>query len=204
MKNQFCCLPDGKFYTIPELEAHLKFKFLPHIAFETPEDREEVRRRGLDQLQNNGIPEAAQSFGAQFREEIQASFIPKVSVRWLNENAGYGLFAEETLEAGSYVGEYTGIVRRNDRRYTEPLNNYCYEYPVPDEIGRSFVVDATSGHLTRFINHSSTPNLKPTYAFYDGFYHLIFLAIHQIEKGSQLFYDYGAHYWYIREQPQDL
>jgi len=28
------------------------------------------------------------------------------------EAVGYGLFAEEHIEKGSYVGEYTGIVRQ--------------------------------------------------------------------------------------------
>jgi len=63
---------------------------------------------------------------------------------------------------------YKVEVRENNRRYFEPLNNYCYEYPVPDSIGRSFVIDATQGNLTRFINHSYEPNLKPKYAFLKG------------------------------------
>ena len=123
-------------------------------------------------------------------------------MRWIDEDVGYGLYAEEAIEAGEYVGEYTGTVRRNDRRYFEPLNNYCYEYPVLDEIGRSFVIDATRGNATRFINHSFDPNLKPIHVFVEGFYHLIFIAIKRIEKGYQLAYDYGVNYWYVRNPPK--
>ncbi len=117
---------------------------------------------------------------------------------------GYGLFAEEEIPESFFVGEYTGIVRENNRRYFEPLNNYCYEYPIPDSIGRSFVIDATHGNLTRFINHSFQPNLKAGYAFLDGFYHCIFIAIRSIAKGSQLTYNYGQTYWYIRTPPKDI
>jgi SET domain-containing protein len=66
------------------------------------------------------------------------------------------------------------------------------------------VIDATKGNLTRFINHSIHPNLKPIHVFYEGFYHLIFLALRRIEKGTQLSYDYGKNYWYIREKPVEL
>ena len=39
------------------------------------------------------------------------------------------LTAEEEIPPRTYVGEYTGIVRKNNRRYFTPMNNYCYEYP---------------------------------------------------------------------------
>ncbi len=191
-------------YTIEELEAELKFTYVAQIAFETPEDKEEIRERGMQKWKKGDVSVEAQELGQKFKEKIEAAYIPKVSVRWVSEAVGYGLFAEEDIETGSYVGEYTGIVRKNDRRYIEPLNNYCYEYPVPDYIGRSFVIDATQGCLTRFINHSSKPNLKPIHVFCDGFYHLIFLAIEDVKKGSPLAFNYGKNYWYVREPPVDL
>ncbi len=177
------------------------FKFLSAIAFESLEDREDVRARGITKLQNNQVSLKSQELGNKFIHKIEEAYIPQVSVRWIDEKIGYGLFAEEDISMGDYAGEYTGIVRRNDRRYFEPLNNYCYEYPVDDEIGRSFVIDATQGNLTRFINHSLSPNLQPVHVYYDGFYHLIFIAMHKILQGQQLSYDYGKSYWYLREPP---
>jgi SET domain-containing protein len=190
--------PDGLFYSIPELEEKIPFKYLSSLMFE---DQAEVLARGQDKHQNNQVSLESQKLGKKFIEKIEAAYIPLVSVRWISDQVGYGLFAEEEITLGSYVGEYTGIVRRNDRRYFEPLNNYCYEYPVDDEIGRSFVIDATQGNLTRFINHSSHPNLKPIHVFYGGYYHLIFIALQQIKKGEQLSYDYGENYWYLRSSP---
>lgn len=186
-------------HTTKELEELLQFTYLSQIDFESQEDRQEVLTRGLDQ----DVKEEALDLGKQYIKQIDAAYIPNVSVHFINEEVGFGLFAKQAIEEGSYVGEYTGIVRRNDRRYSEPFNHYCYEYPVPDEIGRHFVIDATEGNLTRFINHSSAPNLKPIHVFYEGYYHLIFLAIQPIEIGTQLFYDYGKTYWYIRQPPAD-
>lgn len=204
MQKKYQYFPGGGFHTLNELEALLQFKFLPQIAFETPEAQQDVLTRGLEKLNNSGISEETLMLGQKYKREIEAAYIPDVSVRFLDPKVGTGLFAEEEIETGSYVGEYTGIVRKNDRRYMEPLNDYCYEYPVPDYIGRSFVIDATQGHLTRFINHSYNPNLKPVHVFYEGYYHLIFIALERIKKGAQLSYNYGKNYWYIRRPPLEL
>ena len=203
-KRKFLLYPGGSLNSIPELEEKLNFKFLPHIVFESLKEKRDIRARGLKKLANNEISQEALDLGNRFISNIDASYISNVSVRWINKEVEYGLFAEEDLDIGSYVGEYTGVVRKNDRRYSEPLNNYSYKYPVLDDNGRNFVIDATQGHLTRFINHSYAPNLKPIHVFHDGFFHLIFLVIQPIKKGSQLFYNYGSTYWYLRKKAQVL
>jgi hypothetical protein len=192
---------DVNCFSIQDLEKHLRFKYLSQISFENPIDRQEIRMSGLEKQASHQISLEATQLGSRFIQKIEEAYIPHVSIQWINDHAGYGLFAKEDLAQDSYAGEYTGIVRKNDRRYFEPLNNYCYEYPIPDEIGRSFVIDATQGNFTRFMNHSYHPNLKPIHAFYDGFYHLIFLSLCRIKKGDQLTYNYGQSYWYMREPP---
>ena len=204
--NKACqYLLDGKTYTVQELETLLKFNYLPSISFETPKGQRNIKKQGIEKWKKNEISAESQEFGNRFIQKIEADYIPAVSIRWLNESLGHGLFLEETLDKGSYVGEYTGIVRENDmRRYLDPMNHYLYEYPVPDALGKSHVIDATQGNLTRFINHSFDPNLEPVYAFYDGFFHLIFLTTRRIEKGTQLCYNYGRTYWHVRSPPVSL
>lgn len=181
----------------------LDFEYLPQIAFRSVGEQEEILARGRELLRLGRIPEVALEFGKKYREMIALDFCPEVSVRLINERVGHGVYAENRLEADQYIGEYTGIVRENEI-YFVPMNNYCYEYPVPDRIGRSFVIDATKGNFTRFINHSARPNLKPVYAFVDGFYHVVFISLRVIEKGEHLSYDYGSRYWYIRSAPEEI
>jgi uncharacterized protein len=179
----------------------MEYRHISLIEFESLEDETYVRQKGLEHEKRGKVSSSALRLGKKYHTKILASYIPDVSVQWVHPAVGSGLFANEVIKKGQYVGEYTGVVRRNDRRYFEPMNHYCYEYPVPDEIGRSFVIDATAGCLTRFINHSVSPNLSSHYAYWDGFYHLIFLALTTIEPGKQLSFDYGETYWYIREKP---
>lgn len=183
---------------------HLKYSHLPQIAFQSEEEKKLILKRGLSEQAQGKIPSDALERGEFYHSFIQFDYAPLCSIRWIGRKVGYGVFAEEQIPAESYVGEYTGIVRENIKIYFAPLNNYCYEYPIPDSIGRSHVIDATQGNFTRFINHSYQPNLQPLYAFVDGFYHLILISLRDIEKGEQLSYEYGPSYWYIRSAPQKL
>ncbi len=190
--------------SLEDCQKKLNYHHLSQIAFESEKDKQEIYRRGMQKFESGQVSEEALFLGEKWRGKIESAYIPKVSVRFVNPSVGYGLFLEEEIKPGFYVGEYTGVVRRNDRRYFEPLNGYCYTYPVPDEIGRPFVTDATQGCLTRFINHSQVPNLRPVHVFYDGFYHLIFLSLRDIAKGERLFFNYGSSYWQVRDKPLDL
>jgi SET domain-containing protein len=173
---------------------------LLHLSFQTEETRLEVLRRGLKE----SVSEEALELGKKYQREIESAYHPKISVKFISKQLGYGVFARERIKKGAYVGEYTGVVRENVRTYFAPLNNYCYKYPVLDRLGRPFVIDATKGNFTRYINHSYQPNLKPLYAFIEGFYHLIFLSLGEISQGDQLLYDYGQSYWAIRIRPESL
>lgn len=182
----------------------LEFEYLPQISFKSKKEKLDIHARSLEEFRKGKIPPQALKLGEKYRKKIESAESPNVSIRYISESIGHGVFAEETLKARTYIGEYTGTVRENWRVYFAPLNNYCYEYPVPDRLGRSFVIDATHGNFTRFINHSYQPNLKPVYAFFDGFYHLIFLSCRKIQKGEQLSYDYGRRYWTLRSIPEEL
>ena len=186
------------------MQNNYEFELLNEIGFQSAKERREILSRGLKELQKGNVSPKALKLGEKYRKEIEVNEWPLVSIRYINDNVGHGVFAEELLKADCYIGEYTGIVRENTRIYFVPLNNYCFQYPVLDRTGRNFVIDGTKGNFTRFINHSPKPNLQPAYAFVDGFYHLIIFPNRDIQKGEQLSYDYGESYWYIRSRPEEL
>lgn len=188
--------------SLEELSLQLKFECLPLLGFETPLLENEVRQRG----ECLKIPSVSKQLGKQFQEEMLSGYVGALQVQWAHEKVGYGVFASRKISKGSYVAEYTGVVRRNDlRRCFEPLNDYCVVYPIQDEIGKNFFLDAKDkGNIARFINHSYFPNLLFVYAFCEGMYHRILIAVRSIEKGEQLFYDYGRSYWHVREVPLEI
>jgi len=180
-----------------ELQEKLQFVYLDQITVLKPEEQEKIILDGPQYLDH-----IAEENGKKYQNLIESSYTPKVSVRWISQEVGYGLFAEEDLPENSYVGEYVGHIRKNNEH--GELNHYLYKYPVLDEIGRNYVIDATCGNLLRFANHSFAFNMKHTYAFANRFYHAIFITIRPIVKGEQLTYSYGKNYWYLRGNPTEL
>jgi hypothetical protein len=125
------------------------------------------------------------------------------TVKWIGNKVGFGLFTDIDLPKGSFVGEYLGVVRHNDRR--DGTNDYLFGYPILDEHEKNLVIDGRpKGNHCRFINHSAAPNLKAYTVFDETIYHVIFVADQDIAAQSQLSFDYGASYWEVRELPENL
>lgn len=172
--------------------------------FRSEEEKQSILQLGLEQLKKEAVLPSALRLGKKYRKKIESDFSPLVSIRLIGEEIGHGVFAEEVLKKGSFVGEYRGVIRKNDQIYSAAFNHYCYKYPLVDERGRHFVIDASEGNFTRFINHSYKPNLRPHYAFVEGIYYMVLTCTREIQKGEQLCYDYGRSYWYIRSAPAEL
>jgi SET domain-containing protein len=45
-----------------------------------------------------------------FASQIRSGFETSVSIRHINDQVGWGVFAESKLPAGSFVGVYTGLI----------------------------------------------------------------------------------------------
>jgi hypothetical protein len=141
------------------------------------------------------IGDLARWLGRFHANAIDEAEIPQVSIRWINEKIGYGLFADGPIKQWEYIGEYTGLLRR--RRLIFPdLNDYCFMYPSEWIALKALTIDsAQCGNYTRYINHSDIPNLESVSVFHKGIFHIIFRAIQDISPETQLTYDYGDIYW---------
>lgn len=136
----------------------------------------------------------------RFKDELQSGFVTSCTIKWVDDFIGYGLFTNETLKAGTYIGEYTGNVRRL-YRFHPNQNAYCVHYPTKWWSWRYFTIDALKeGNELRFINHSLDPNVEAFTAIDRGILHEIFLAKRDIKAGEQLTVNYGADYWQRRLQ----
>lgn len=202
MEKTYKLNSSGLFFPMSELEDLLDFQYLSGLVFETPKEQLYIEQK----IKNSPNITQSKELGSVFYDKIRERLIPDASIRWINEEIGYGVFAEEDIEACSYAGEYTGVLRRNDmRRYFTPIHHYGFQYPLLDDLGRNYLIDAEKqGNITRFYNHSEKPNLKPAYALVDGIYHAIFISIRRIRKGEQLSYTYKKGFWNLKKPPVEL
>lgn len=111
-------------------------------------------------------------------------------------SAGHGLFATKSISAGTFIGEYVGVVSSGTHAGSF---SYCMQYPSSDGNG-SFSIDATEyGNATRFINHSFRPNCLLRTVFLDGLAHCIFITCRDIHPVEQLTFNYGSSYWSVQD-----
>lgn len=177
--------------TISELEGALGFTYLHELQFETPELEEKIRRGCRTQKIAHLIPDHEIERGERFANFQKP---PAISIRYIDETVGYGLFAEETLPMGTIIGEYTGTIKLKSE------GSYIFGYGLFNAT-EHYVLDGSSGNYTRFVNHSNRPNLLVYDAFYNGIHHTVFETARPIAFGEQLLINYGPRYWEGREPP---
>lgn len=122
-------------------------------------------------------------------------------LRYINEQIGHGAFADEDIEQWQMVGEYTGIVIEKFKSQ-DIDSSYSWTLLAPEfyrnETQIFYVNAKKAGNFTRFINHSSYPNVIPLFVYSSDAWHLIYIAVRPIKKDEQLLVDYGQGYWSLR------
>lgn len=119
------------------------------------------------------------------------------SIGFIDEEIGYGLFTKKILAKGSYIGEYAGLVSQPK---LSSDSKYMAHYPTRFFSMNPYVIDAKFiANLTRFINHSGTPNLEPGFILDRGLVHIGFFANRLILAQEELTLDYGKDYWSTRK-----
>lgn len=186
--------------TVEEFEKTFNLVYRPFLVFESYTQLVEVIRSCPYLLRSQRLAKENYEWGRLYSKELATGTIADVSIRWINESMGYGVFAEADIPEGSFIGEYTGVVRRLYRRYPNP-NAYCFRYPTRLWSLKYFAIDALhESNVLRFINHSDRPNLLPLCAVDRRLLHQLLFANRLIPKGQQLTFDYGPDYWVRRQK----
>ena len=100
-------------------------------------------------------------------------------------SAGLGLFAEETIPAGSRIIEYVGTPL-DEARYLVSRSSYLFD------VGDGVWIDgAPRWNRARYINHSCAPNCEANIE--DG--RIYIDALRDIHPGEELAYNYGTDFF---------
>lgn len=183
-----------------EIKSHFKIEYLDHLEFKCVKDlmwtTHKCKKKLLDPILKRKNHWIDSLYGTAF---LTRRF-PKTYIKWISPLIGYGLFSAEDIPQYSFIGEYTGVVRKR-RRGLDKYNDYIFGY-VTANSSTPFVIDAADkGNYTRFINHSDEPNLYSTWLIVKNICHVILVTKEAIPKDTQLTYDYGPTYWKRRADP---
>lgn len=198
MHHPFRTLDKNIFYTQHErmsLFTQLGLRYLNDMEFEGAlvavydariSDMYLADRAGHDALTN------------LYAESIAQKTLIAMSIRWLGSEIGHGVFAEQDVLQGDFIGVYGGVVR--DRAL---VNNrdYAWAYPGATLQGNRLILDGIgSGNELRFMNDGKTPNCMVKYIVgSDNIWHVCYVAAKAIKKGEQLLISYGPAYWDTRK-----
>lgn len=176
-------------------ESLSSLAFLSQPIFEGGEHLYDILAGSSKAKQEDQISSEKIWMGIYFDKELQEGLHPPVSIRHISQEIGMGVFAEQRIPPCSYVGEYTGIVLERKPKLLRD-KTYCVRYTVWEMGRRNFTIDAENGgNFTRFINHSSHPNLSLQSVYWRGLPRMIFVAVKEIPEGAQLTFDYGSIFW---------
>ncbi|CAL1708430.1 unnamed protein product [Somion occarium] len=124
---------------------------------------------------------------------LQKGLLPATEVK--QGSFGLGVFAMQKIKKFNFLGEYTAeSFWRHDVTH-EPIWSYTglnYNFGL----NSSQNLDAiTVGNVTRYFNHSVTPNVLANTLVVNGEHRIAFYAARDIKKGEELLFNYGDQYW---------
>ena len=87
--------------------------------------------------------------------------IPRpIDCRGIDPTFGFGVFAAQDLPTKTFIGEYTGILKKRSN-FKDRDNDYRFDYQIDADKRGPYVLDGErGGNHTRFINHSTDPNIE--------------------------------------------
>lgn len=187
-----------------EFERELGVRYLSHLSF--IDEKTEWDARGLigKALGKHQIAPQQKWLGQYYAKEIREGAALDLTIAWIDERIGFGVWTNKPIPPRTFIGEYTGVVRKR-RFWGRWKNFYCFTYNIGEGRRSPYTVDAeAAGNYTRYINHAETENIEAASVYCDGLMHIIFYAVKEIPPGTQLCYDYGSDYWSKRKKPISL
>lgn len=203
IKHEIPILMKGKakleYVSIQVFSELFDLRYLSSLLFEDVKLLEEVVAN-CPLLLRTFIGEEHRSLAASLRGRLFGGAVTPVSIRWINEALGYGLFAELPIKKDAFIGEYVGRVRKTGRLHPD-LNGYCLHLPSRFWSWNYYLVDAEKAcNELRFANHSDRPTMRPIALVDRGLLHIGLFALSDINPGDELTFNYGKDYWRHRKK----
>ena len=132
----------------------------------------------------------------KYGPQIARGEISPMTVRFINDKIGYGVFSEIDLKPGDFVGEYTGkIINTKDLKDGKYTWGYLNAHEMHGKEINLSLDAGPAGNELRFINHDYVPNAGMQYVLQGGIWHVCYITSRPIKKGEQILTDYGKRYW---------
>lgn len=189
-------------YDVLHLEKIFGVRYLSHLKFADYDLLKEAIRN-CPLILRTFIGKENRALGIKYGQEIADGYVADTTIKWIDRSIGYGLFLNESLPEGAFIGEYTGLVRPLYRLQPN-YNAYSFHYPTRFWSLNYFIIDGLwQGNELRFLNHSDDPNLQPLCLVDRGLQHMGFVTSKAIPAGTELTFNYGVDFWRHRHSEKN-
>ncbi|MBB63665.1 MAG: hypothetical protein CMO81_01210 [Waddliaceae bacterium] len=180
-----------------DFKKELSVNYLSTVKLGRKSYEKELRKQSLAMKESGFLEDEQNELGLRWSRKIKEGSTCSLSIQWLNEEIGFGVFAEEDIEQGQFIAEYTGVIRRS-WWFWKPPSQYAFRYPTARVESKNFAIDASKeGNVTRFINHDPYGNIEAIGVYLvNDFMRVILVSQRNIKEGSELSFDYGINYWH--------
>lgn len=220
--SSFSSLPnylDPENSSIDMLSSNFKKAYSYFPQKETEEVLRKVILASIDRSIKKINPKKIKGFKSYLKKMEESGIPDKIQVVKISEEIGWGVFAKKNIEAKEFLGIYSGLFElvqadnlENNEYVFDLLEGFSKEELITLNLkdngnGEYFLRTNAKevGNFTRYINHSSSPNVKPKLQIIDGDVQVLLFASEPVQEGRQLFLDYGEEYWKkLGIKPKDL
>ena len=189
---------DKKFYR-KDFESHFCIQYLEQNIIKDKRLKKWDIHKDKEYTINPGLNDRLEE---RYGTLINDAYVAKMYIKWINKQVSYGAYADQDIERGEMVCEYTGVVELETKGDD---NLYLWDYPtiLKEENKRiRFCVNAEkAGNFARFINHSlrKYQNVGIQMIPSNNLWHVVYIAQKDIKRGEQLLTYYGMQYWKDRK-----
>ena len=163
--------------------ARFGFEYSPRLTFLHCKDLRNIPYWGLDTESNLEI--AGDELGGLIDRGHINSLLDIRHIGVVGNSGidvGYGVYAADDIKAGTFLGEYVGVVMQ-----TPPDSSSCYALNYPCKVG-GYVIDSNdTGNIIRMINHSDNYNSSFRSVLHDSLIHVICVSPHDMHVCSRIF-----------------
>ena len=113
-KYLFKIKKEGKIflYSKKEFEDLMEITYLPNLRFDSVKILNKVKKICISAEKEGYLTKENIWFGAYYEKEIKSHSIPDLYIKWIDNIKEFGIFANKDFKIRSFLGEYTGNVRK--------------------------------------------------------------------------------------------
>lgn len=115
-----------------DFETIFNIRYLPSLYFQNRKTQEKIEKRCDLALRKEWITVRQKWLGHYYARGMQGHIPLDLTIAWIDEKTGYGVWTNQNIPAQTYIGEYTGILRKRTF-FGRWKNRYCFDYNIGEE-----------------------------------------------------------------------